>query len=261
MINMRERKVVKFRVDMYDDTKFKIIDMKPERDLIHYIWTRLVTLAGKVNLEGDLYMSKNLPYTIETLAIEFNRGTEQIKLALDVFIELEMIELTEENVYRVKNFAKHQNIKVKEKINSKDKEDVESKDVMIKEAFKIEVHDNKNERSENKNDQSGVKDVKNDDIGNLEIVNNDINKVDNNISKKKINNDPQNNMSINNSEDNIPIILEMKKKKANKKKKKGKSFDINEEEEIEDNPLICFYNADEERLLGEGESVVSAWAF
>lgn len=28
---MRERKYVKFRVDMYDDTKFKIIDMKPER--------------------------------------------------------------------------------------------------------------------------------------------------------------------------------------------------------------------------------------
>jgi len=28
---MRERKFVKFRIDMYDDTKSKIIDMKPER--------------------------------------------------------------------------------------------------------------------------------------------------------------------------------------------------------------------------------------
>jgi predicted phage replisome organizer len=147
---MRERKYVKFRVDMHYNTKFKIIDMKPERDLIHYVWTRLVTLAGKVNLEGDLYMSKNLPYTVETLAIEFNRDADQVKLALDVFIELEMIELTKDNVYRVKNFAKHQNIKVKEKINSKVKEDVESKDVMIKEALKIEVHDNKNKKSENK---------------------------------------------------------------------------------------------------------------
>jgi len=61
---MREIKYVKFRVDMFDDTKFKIIDMKPERDLIHYVWTRFVTLAGKVNLEGDLYISKNIPYTI-----------------------------------------------------------------------------------------------------------------------------------------------------------------------------------------------------
>lgn len=63
---MRERKYVKFRVDMFEDTKFKIIDRMPERDVIFYIWTRLVALAGRVNLEGSLYMSKNIPYTIET---------------------------------------------------------------------------------------------------------------------------------------------------------------------------------------------------
>jgi len=120
---MRERKYVKFRVDMHEDTKFKIIDMKPERDVIHYVWTRIVLLAGKVNLDGDLYLSKNIPYTIETLAIEFNRDIAQIKLALEVFIELEMIEITEDNIYRVKNFAKHQNIKVKEKGISENKED------------------------------------------------------------------------------------------------------------------------------------------
>ena len=123
MMDMRERKYIKFRVDMHEDTKFKIIDMKPERDVIHYVWTRIVTLAAKVNLDGDLYLSKNIPYTIETLAIEFNRDIAQIKLALEVFIELEMIEITEDNIYRVKNFAKHQNIKVKEKGISENKED------------------------------------------------------------------------------------------------------------------------------------------
>ncbi len=96
---MRERRYVKFRTDMYEDTKSKIIDMKPERDLIHYIWMAILLLAGKVNLEGDLYMSKNIPYTIETLAIEFNRSYDQIKLALDVFIELEMLEITNGSVY------------------------------------------------------------------------------------------------------------------------------------------------------------------
>ena len=250
---MRERKYVKFRVDMYEDTKFKIIDMKPERDLIHYVWTRLVTLAGKVNLEGDLYMSKNLPYTIETLAIEFNRGTEQIKLALDVFIELEMIELTEENVYRVKNFAKHQNIKVKEKIKSKDNgEDVKNKESVVKEALKNEIYDNEDKESENKISQNEAEVVKIDDRGNLEITSSSINKVDN-MSNEKTNN---------NSQDNIPILLETKKnKKVNKKKKKGKLSDITDEEEIEDNKIVCFYDSDEERPLGEGESVVSAWSF
>jgi len=158
---MRERKVVKLRVDMYADTKFKIIDTKQERDLIHYVWTRLITLAGKVNLEGDLYMSKNLSYTIETLAIEFNRDIEQIKLALDVFIELEMIELSDDNVYRVTNFAKHQNIKVIEKIKAKDETEV----------------------------------VKNDDICNFEITSSSISKVDN-MSKENPNNKVQDNSPI-----------------------------------------------------------------
>ncbi|HBZ6638049.1 TPA: phage replisome organizer N-terminal domain-containing protein, partial [Clostridium botulinum] len=110
----------KLRVDMYGDTKFKIIDTMEERDLIHYIWTRLLTLAGKVNLEGKLYMSKSIPYSIETLAIEFNRDVSKIELALNVFKDLEMIELSKDNVYRVKNFAKHQNIKVKEKVEKLD---------------------------------------------------------------------------------------------------------------------------------------------
>ena len=55
---MRERKYIKFRVDMFEDTKFKIIDRRPERDLIHYVWSGIVVLAGKVNLEGKLYISK-----------------------------------------------------------------------------------------------------------------------------------------------------------------------------------------------------------
>jgi predicted phage replisome organizer len=109
---MRERKFVKLRVDMYEDTKFKIIDKMPERDVIHYVWARLLALCGKVNLNGELYMSKNIPYTIETLAIEFNREAAEVRLALGTFIKLEMVELRADGVYIVKNFVKHQNIKV-----------------------------------------------------------------------------------------------------------------------------------------------------
>ena len=38
-----------------------------------------MVLAGNVNLEGELYLSKNIAYTIETLAIEFNRDINQVK--------------------------------------------------------------------------------------------------------------------------------------------------------------------------------------
>ena len=91
VLKMKERKFVKLKVDMYDDTKFKIIDTMPKRDLIHYIWTRLLTLAGKVNLAGELYLSKNIPYTVETLAIEFNRSAIEVQLALKTFEDLEMV--------------------------------------------------------------------------------------------------------------------------------------------------------------------------
>ncbi|NFH70327.1 hypothetical protein FDC35_09210 [Clostridium botulinum] len=134
-----ERKIVKLRVDMYNDTKFKIIDTMEERDLIHYIWTRLLTLAGKVNLEGELYLSKSIPYSIETLALEFNRSAKKVEIALKAFMDLEMIELTKDNVYRVRNFAKHQNIKSKKKDINKDKlETVDNIEVVVDKSSDID---------------------------------------------------------------------------------------------------------------------------
>ena len=165
---MRERKYVKFKVSMYDDTKFKIIDMKPERDLVHYVWTRVVVLAGKVNLEGELYLSKNIPYTIETLAIEFNRDIDAIKAAFDVLMELEMVEFTEDKIYKVINFAKHQNIKINKKDNLLDaEENVKHKDNEIKEdSNKKEPNNNDKDvtrtdkKSEEKVTENETKNVK-----------------------------------------------------------------------------------------------------
>jgi len=250
---MRERKYIKFRVDMYDDTKFKIIDRKPERDVIHYAWTRIVMLAGKVNLDGDLYLSKNIPYTIETLAIEFNRDIAQIKLALDIFIELEMIEITEDKIYRVKNFVKHQNIKVREKGISENKEnDVRSMEVQANDNSKIATNEDRDKKSDNKISENEVENLGVVNGGDLEITNEDISKVNDNINNEN---------SSGNLQDNDPIILETKKsKKNNKNKKRGKVPDINTiDEEFEDNS-IC-HLSDVVSPLGDGESTILEWSF
>ncbi|OCA97440.1 phage replisome organizer N-terminal domain-containing protein [Clostridium beijerinckii] len=139
---MKERKSVKLRVDMYDDTKSKIIDTMNERDLIQYIWIRLIVLAGKVNLEGELFLSRNIPYTMETLAIEFNRDIERVKLAMKVLMDLEMIEFTEDKIYKVKNFVKHQNIK-------------------INKSTEIKANVVKENNSSHKRDESKIKDREN----------------------------------------------------------------------------------------------------
>ncbi|BCZ44971.1 hypothetical protein psyc5s11_10380 [Clostridium gelidum] len=218
---MRERRYVKVSVAMYDDTKFKIIDKRTERDLIHYVWNRVMVLAGKTNQEGDLYMSRTIPYTVETLAIEFNRGTEEVKLALEVLIELEMVEFTEDCVYRVKNFAKHQNIKVKEKVIVKDKEvKLKNKDVQVAEVSR---------------------NVKKEETSNLEVIQKTASNVDDNITKEKVNS---------NSQDSIPIFLEVKNNKRDNKKNK-----IDEIlEESEDNQIDGIHN--KERPLGEGERIM-----
>lgn len=247
---MRERKVVKFNVNMYEDTKFKIIDMKPERDLIHYVWTRFVTLAGKVNLEGDLYMSRNIPYTIEILAIEFNRSIEQIKLALDVLMELEMIEITEDNVYRVKNFAKHQNIKVKEKIKAEDK-DVSIKDEKVKEEenSKNEFYIKERKKSESKVSQNESENIKNAEVVNLEINNKYTNGTDGNMIKEK----------IDKLQDNIPICLEVKKSRWQNKKKKNEISLQFTDEESKENQIDGFH--EEEIPLGKDDSILAQWSF
>ena len=219
---MRERKYVKFRVDMYADTKFKIIDMKPERDVIHYVWNRIVLLAGKVNLEGDLYLSKSIPYTIETLAIEFNRDITQIKLALELLIELEMVELNEDKIYRVKNFAKHQGIKVKEK----------------------EMRNN----ITNENIVENALDVKKE---NSEITNKEISIANESIEEEK---------SRDALKGDVPKML--KTKKSTKRNKKQKDEIITAVDIDEKNEDISECRTYEGVIpLREGESNISEWSF
>lgn len=270
---MRERKYVKFRTDMHEDTKFKIIDRMPKRDLIHYVWSRFVLLAGKVNKEGELYMSRNIPYTIETLSIEFNRDVDEIKIALEVLIELEMMEITEDKVYRVKNFAKHQNIKIKEKIEAKDKEKDASDKVnnvndKENEAIKNEIHTEKLEeevcigKNENRSSELDEADVipLSDYI---EVSSEPVDESDENKESER----------VSSQHNNKSVILDMKKsQRTNGKKKAGKKKikdDISENEntnftdnmeEEKDNDLCCWIT-EEDMVLKEGEKVVSEWGF
>ena len=267
---MRERRYVKFRVDMFEDTKLKIINRRLERDLIDYVWLRLGLLAGKVNREGDLFMSRNIPYTVETLAIEFDREVEQVKLALDILMELEMLELTEHNVYRVKNFAKHQNIKVKEKDAIKIKEDVvkaENKEISKEDNLKNESKFNENQFSEDiefedELSQSEPEVMKIEEAANMEINNNDFSETENNMTKEK-------EKEKDDFQDDIPILKEVKgrnkpnsKRNSNnlnsKKKKQDILFEITDEENS-DCEIIAFQEG--EAPLGKNDKIIMQLAF
>ena len=210
----------------------------------------MIVLDGKINQEGDLYMSRTIPYTVETLAIEFNRGTEEVKLSLEVLIELEMVEFTEGYVYRVKNFAKHQNIKVKEKIIVKDKEvkqvsEVSINESSIKEVKNISLAKEQKQVEKETVNKNESKNVKKEEISNLDVNQKTPSNVYDNITKEKVNN---------NLQDSIPIFLDVKNnKKSNKKKKKDERF-----EENEDNLIDGIYNG--ERPLDDGELITMEFA-
>lgn len=264
---MRERKYVKFRVDMYEDTKFKIIDRMPKRDLIYYVWSRIVLLAGKVNQDGDLYMSKNIPYTVETLAIEFNRNIDEIKIALDAFMELEMIEFIENKFYRVINFAKHQNIKVKEKVEIKKEEN------NIAENGDETVRDSENDEKKEVNFEEKIPTVEREEADSkinrnatvpiLDVINTNLdnkNKCDDKRNEDK-KNDEKNNISQHN---NSPVILEMKKNpnlgKKNKKISNKRIKDDIIETNNDDDGLSCWIT-EEDLKPKEGEKVLLEMSF
>lgn len=250
---MKERKYVKLRVDMYEDTKFKIIDMKPERDVIYYIWSRILLLAGKVNLEGELYLSKSIPYTMETFSIEFNRDITQIKLALDIFIELEMLELTLDNVYKVRNFAKHQNIKVKEKEISKNKESEVKDNPTLSENLTPEILDTKDNKSENKTSENKSS-ISEDVTGlNLDIINES-------KDTSKVTNSKDNNIKGNSSLKDTQLLFDTMKSKKKTRKKKDTVIDIIDTDEgFIDGDISNF--SDVYIPLDKDDSMVSKWSF
>lgn len=250
---MKERKYVKLRVDMYEDTKFKIIDMKPERDVIYYIWSRILLLAGKVNLEGELYLSKSIPYTMETFSIEFNRDITQIKLALDIFIELEMLELTLDNVYKVRNFAKHQNIKVKEKEISKNKESEVKDNPTLSENLTPEILDTKDNKSENKTSENRSS-ISEDVTGlNLDIINES-------KDTATVTNGKDNNIKGNSSLKDTQLLFDTMKSKKKTRKKKDTIIDIIDTDEgFIDEDISNFI--DVYIPLDNDDSIVSKWSF
>lgn len=106
-----------FKVGAYifNDPKIKIIEAEDDSDTIICIWFKSLSLAGIVNDSGYLYINEETPYTLKTLAIEFNRPFEKVKASMKVLRKLQMIEFTEDKFYRVKNWTKYQNVDALEK--------------------------------------------------------------------------------------------------------------------------------------------------
>ena len=107
---MAEVKWIKFYIDMFDKRKIKKIRRLPDGDKILLFWVMLLATAGKCNAGGMIFITENVPFEEEDLADEFDFEVNTIKLALDVFVKLDMISISEEGYILVNGWEEHQNI-------------------------------------------------------------------------------------------------------------------------------------------------------
>lgn len=88
---MAEIKWIKLTTDMFDNRKIKHLRRLPEGDSIVLIWVMLLTMAGRCNAGGMIFLTENIPYTPKMLANELDFEESTVVLALNSLQELNMI--------------------------------------------------------------------------------------------------------------------------------------------------------------------------
>ena len=100
---------IKFYIDMFDKWKIKKIRRLPSGNDILLIWVMLLAMAGKCNARGMIYITESTPFTEEDLADELDFEVNTIRLALQVFVQYNMISITDDGTIFVVGWEEHQN--------------------------------------------------------------------------------------------------------------------------------------------------------
>lgn len=118
---MADVKWIKIAVDMFDNRKIKQIGSMPDGDSLLLMWVQLLCLAGNVNDGGFIYLTKEIPYTDEMLATQFNKPISTVRLALKTFEQFGMIEIINNMIF-LSSWEKYQSTDRLATIREKDRE-------------------------------------------------------------------------------------------------------------------------------------------
>lgn len=118
---MADVKWIKIATDMFDNRKIKHLRRLPDGDSIVLIWVMLLTLAGRCNDGGMVYLTENIPYTPKMLSDELDFEESTVQLALHSLEQLGMINTTCDGFISVTGWAEHQNIEGMDKIREQNR--------------------------------------------------------------------------------------------------------------------------------------------
>jgi predicted phage replisome organizer len=112
---MAEVKWIKLTTDMFDNRKIKHLRRLPEGNSIVLIWVMLLTMAGRCNASGMIFLTENIPYTPKMLADELDFEENIVTLALRALEDLNMI-VTNNGYFAIAGWNEYQNIEGMDKI-------------------------------------------------------------------------------------------------------------------------------------------------
>ena len=117
---MAEIKWIKITTDMFDNRKIRHLRRLPDGNSIVLIWVMLLTMAGRCNSGGMIFLTENIPYTPKMLADELDFEENTVKLALNALEQLNMI-VTDNGFFSIAGWDEYQNIEGMEKIREQNR--------------------------------------------------------------------------------------------------------------------------------------------
>lgn len=117
---MAEITWVKITTDMFDNRKIRHLRRLPEGNNIVLIWVMLLTMAGRCNSGGMIFLTENIPYTPKMLADELDFEESTVLLALKSLEQLNMIVINQD-FFSIAGWEEYQNIEGMEKIREQNR--------------------------------------------------------------------------------------------------------------------------------------------
>ena len=106
--------------NMFEDEKIEYIESLPDGETVLLIWIKTLCLASKCNENGNLMITREIPYTTALLAHKFKKTITQVEYSFKIMEGLGMIEVND-NILGVSNWCKYQSVDELAKIREQTK--------------------------------------------------------------------------------------------------------------------------------------------
>lgn len=113
-------KWVKLTTDMFDNRKIKHLRRLPEGNNIVLIWVMLLTMAGRCNAGGMIFLTENIPYTPKMLADELDFEENTVLLALNALEQLNMV-VSNNGFFKISGWNEYQNVEGMDRIREQNR--------------------------------------------------------------------------------------------------------------------------------------------